>query len=169
MFVSNQGYTILDCSEVSSSMYLLQLSLLYLCTTSLNPSYPSYPYQQSNSAKTTSVAQTATQCTCNGDIFTSDSDITPSDDIIPSDDVTKKSDAVLGKSADLQLQNNKKTSPAWHRECNFTARKKQKEEKSSHIWTIISVLLYVYLLCVPLRLSESARDVTDIEVRTLSL
>ena len=157
MFVSNQGYTILDCSEVSSAMYLLQLSLLYLCTTSLNPSYP---YQHSNSAKTTSVAQTATQCTC----------ITPSDYIIPNDDVTKKSDDVTRKSADLQLQNNKNTSPAWHRECNLTARKKQKEEeKSSHIWTVISVLLYVYLLCVPLRLSESARDVTDIEVRTPSL
>ena len=160
-------------------MYLLQLPLLYLCTTSLNPSYP---HLQSNST-TSSVAQTATVCTCIGDVFTSDSDVTPiddvtrkSDDVTPIDDVTRKSDDVIPiddvtrKSADLQLQNNKKTSPAWDTECNFTDRTKQKEEEtSSFIWTVISVLLYVYFLCVPLRLSESARDVSDIEVRTLSL
>ena len=137
-------------------MYLLQLSLLYLylCTTSLNPSYL---YQHSSSSITTCAAQTATVCTCIGDVFTSDSDVTPIDD-------------VTRKSANLQLQNHKKTSSAWDTECNLTDRTKQKEEeKSSLIWTVISVLLYVYFLCVPLRLSQSARDVSDIEVRTLSL
>ena len=137
-------------------MYLLQPTLLYLylCCTCHNP----YPDPQSN--YTESASQTVTLCECNGDVSTSDSDcvVTSCDDIIMNSDDLK--DVILngGDSKEQYLNS--------ERYFNLTDRRKKEEEQRKLIWNAITVLLYVYFLCSPLRLSGNARDVTDIEVQT---
>ena len=137
-------------------MYLLQPTLLYLylCCTCHNP----YPDLQSN--YTESASQTVTLCECNGDICTSSSDCvaTSCEDIIMNSDDLKDLILIDGHIEKVHLN-----SERYH---NLTDRRKKEEEQRTLIWNTITVLLYVYFLCSPLRLSGNARDVTDIEVPT---